>query len=102
MELVLTNRILTANEDLDWGLVNKVVKPSRLNDTVMEIETELSNGPSLAHGKIKELLLNSYKDSLEGQLEIEARFFTQSLKTDDFKNGIQAFTSIKLPTFNGK
>ena len=93
MELVLTNRTLSAEEALDWGLINKVVKPEKLDDETMKIANFLSRGPLSAHGRIKDLVLNSYENSLEDQLELEARFFTNSLNTDEFKDRLSAFTS---------
>ena len=92
MELVLTNRTLSATEALDWGLVNKVVKPEKLENETMKIANFLSKGPIYAHGRIKDLVLNSYQNSLEEQLELEARFFTNSLNTDEFKDRLSAFT----------
>ena len=93
MELVLTNRTLSAEEALDWGLINKVVKPEKLEDETMKIANLLSRGPLPAHGRIKDLVLNSYQNSLEDQLELEARFFTDSLNTDEFKDRLSEFTS---------
>ena len=93
MELVLTNRTLSAEEALDWGLINKVVKPEKLEDETMKIANLLSRGPLSAHGRIKDLVLNSYQNSLEDQLELEARFFTDSLNTNEFKDRLSEFTS---------
>ena len=68
-ELVLTNRTLSAQEALEWGLVNKVVDIKDLKNEVEELANKLALGPSLAFGKFKSLLHNSFLDSMEGQME---------------------------------
>tara|TARA_B100000131_G_C18123813_1_gene613922 strand:- start:2072 stop:2863 length:792 start_codon:yes stop_codon:yes gene_type:complete len=102
MELVLTNRTLNAREALEWGLVNKVVKSSELQERAMEIALSLSKGPTMAFGRIKDLLLNTFNDTLEGQLEMESRYFISSLDTRDAKDGINSFVNKTPPKFFGK
>ena len=63
-ELVLTNRTLSAQEALEWGLVNKVVDIKDLKNEVELLANKLALGPSLAFGKFKSLLHNSVLDSM--------------------------------------
>ena len=53
LELVLTNRVLSANEALEWGLVNKVVDFKELQNEAINLAKNLAEGPSIAFGKIK-------------------------------------------------
>ena len=101
MELVLTNKTLSVDEALNWGLINKIVKPNKLLEETIKIAQSLCKGPTLSHGKIKELSLNSFHSSLESQLEMEARFFTESLKSKDFEIGVDSFTKKGKPDFKG-
>ena len=59
------------------------------------------NIPPCDKSKIKELSLNSFHSSLESQLEMEARFFTESLKSKDFEIGVDSFTKKEKPDFKG-
>ena len=102
MELVLTNRTLNAQEALEWGLINKVVKASELQEKAMEMALSLSEGPTMAFGRIKDLVLNTFHDSLEGQLEMESRHFISSLETNDAKIGIDSFVKKISPDFIGE
>ena len=43
-ELVLTNRVLSANEALDWGLINKVVDFKDLKDEAYNLAKKLAEG----------------------------------------------------------
>jgi len=101
-ELVLTNRVLSANEALEWGLINKVVDFKDLKHEAYNLAKKLSEGPSLAFGKLKNLVHNSFLDSLEGQMEYEARMIAESAKTKDGMNGIEAFVNKKSVTFKGQ
>jgi 2-(1,2-epoxy-1,2-dihydrophenyl)acetyl-CoA isomerase len=43
----MTNRILTANEALEWGLVNKVVDFNELKNESVNLAQQLAEGPLL-------------------------------------------------------
>ena len=101
-ELILTNRVLSANEALDWGLINKVVDFKDLKDEANNVAKKLASGPTLAFGKLKNLVNNSFLDSLEGQMEYEARMISDSAKTKDGMNGIDAFVNKKQVSFRGE
>ena len=101
-ELILTNRVLSANEALDWGLINKVVDFKDLKNEANNLAKKLASGPTLAFGKLKNLVNNSFLDSLEGQMEYEARMISDSAKTKDGMNGIDAFVNKKQVSFRGE
>ena len=101
-ELILTNRVLSANEALDWGLINKVVDFKDLKDEANNLAKKLASGPTLVFGKLKNLVNNSFLDSLEGQMEYEARMISDSAKTKDGMNGIDAFVNKKQVSFRGE
>ena len=101
-ELVLTNRVLSAKEALDWGLINKVVDFKDLKDEAHNLAKKIAEGPSLAFGKLKNLVHNTFLDSLEGQMEYEARMIAESAKTKDGMNGIEAFVNKTSVSFKGK
>ena len=63
-ELMLTNRVLSAEEALDWGLINKIVDQKNLSTTTRELAEEFASGPTLAYGKVKNLLNASFDLSL--------------------------------------
>lgn len=101
-ELILTNRVLTAAEALDWGLINRVVPGPKLMEEAMQLATTLAQGPTKTFGIVKDLLLNSFSDSLETQMEKEARGVTAASASDDGREGIAAFLEKRSPIFKGK
>lgn len=100
-ELFMTNRVLTAQEALDWGLVNQVVPGAQLMDTVTELAERLAAGPTLAHRNIKKLVQMSLNDSLDSQMERETRSIVELSRTADGLEGVKAFVEKRKPDFKG-
>ncbi len=100
LELMLTNRSLSADEALQWGLVNKVVADDALNHEVMKLAKTLASGPTVAFGRTKDLVRADL--DLEAQMEIETRAIADSARSADGKEGIRAFLAKERPTFSGK
>src|SRR5262245_12266315 len=102
MELYFTNRVLTAREALDWGLITRVVPDAELASAVSSLAAELAQGPSKAFGAAKRLFHQSTWESLETQMELESQAIAASGHTEDFRNGVTAFAQKKTPTFLGR
>jgi 2-(1,2-epoxy-1,2-dihydrophenyl)acetyl-CoA isomerase len=102
LELYLTNRVLSAREALEWGLVTRVVPDAELKTAVESLARELAAGPTLAIGGAKRLFHQSTWESLETQMELEAQAIAASGHTQDFRDGVTAFANKKTPTFKGK
>jgi 2-(1,2-epoxy-1,2-dihydrophenyl)acetyl-CoA isomerase len=56
MELMLTNRVLSAEEALDWGLINTVVDDDQVLIEANKLAEKISNGPTKAFGGVKEMI----------------------------------------------
>ncbi len=102
LELIYTNRVLTAKEAEAWGLVNRVVPDVELPATVNALAAELAAGPTLAIGRAKRLILMSQHESLETQMENETELIALSSKTADFREGVKAFAEKRKPAFSGR
>ncbi len=102
LELIYTNRVLTAQEAYAWGLLNGVVAPDKFPDEVYGMGRQLAQGPTLAYGRAKQLCYTSVNETLETHMENEAREIADSGKTDDFREGILAFIQKRPPAFQGR
>ena len=100
-ELMITNRRFTANEALDMGLIDQVVKHEDLEKTVMDMAISLSKGATKAYGAVKTLLADTFSSSLESHLEQEARSLNISAQGHDGKEGVKAFIEKRKPDFKG-
>ena len=102
LELIYTNRVLSAREALAWGILNGVMAPEGLLDEVYAVARQLANGPTLAYARAKKLCHSSVNETLETQMEYEAREIAESGKTEDFREGILAFMQKRAPAFTGR
>lgn len=98
MELLMTNRVLDAEQALDWGLVNQVVDDATLIDTATALATTLASGPLGAYGSLKRLLAES-QPGLEAQLGRESRSIASRATTAEGREGIAAFLEKRAPRF---
>ena len=101
-ELMLTNRVLSAAEALDWGLVNQVVAEEAFDEAVSSLATRLAAGPTRAFGQVKSLLNASFDNGLETQMELETRGIAGMAATRDGREGIAAFLGKRKPEFKGQ
>jgi 2-(1,2-epoxy-1,2-dihydrophenyl)acetyl-CoA isomerase len=102
LELTYLNRILTAREASAWGLFNDVFPLDKFHNEVYAIASGLANGPTLAYARSKKLCYISLNETLETQMEYEAREISDNGRTDDFREGVLAFVKKRTPTFHGK
>lgn len=102
MELALTNRTLNAQEAVAWGLANRLLPAEGFEREARRIAAQLAAGPTRAFGQVKALLYHSFHESLEGQLEREARAIVDASRSEDFREGTRAFVEKRQPGFKGK
>jgi 2-(1,2-epoxy-1,2-dihydrophenyl)acetyl-CoA isomerase len=102
LELALTNRRLSAQEALAWGMVNRVVAENGLLEQARQLTIELAHGPTKAFGAAKRLIRNSMNETLETQMEYEAQAIADMARSKDFTEGVTAFLEKKPPKFTGK
>jgi 2-(1,2-epoxy-1,2-dihydrophenyl)acetyl-CoA isomerase len=102
LELVLTNRVLSAKDAFDWGLVTRVVPAGSLLDEALKTAQELAAGPTQAYGRARDLIYGSLDHSLETQLELEGRGIIASSRTEDFRNATRAFVEKRKPVYGGR
>jgi 2-(1,2-epoxy-1,2-dihydrophenyl)acetyl-CoA isomerase len=102
LELHFTNRVLSAREALEWGLISRVHPDAEFAAGVAALARELAEGPTTAFGRTKLLVHQSTQESLETQMELEAQAIAASGATEDFRSGVAAFTSKQSAKFVGR
>jgi 2-(1,2-epoxy-1,2-dihydrophenyl)acetyl-CoA isomerase len=98
MELILTNRAISAAEALDWGLVNSVVADSDVVTAALKLAERLATGPLRAFGKSKRLIAES-SGALESHLTLESQTIARQGATAEGREGIGAFLEKRKPRF---
>jgi 2-(1,2-epoxy-1,2-dihydrophenyl)acetyl-CoA isomerase len=102
LELTLTNRMFSAQEALQWGLVTRVVPDNELLAQASAIAVQLAAGPTRAYGISKRLLHSGWTETLETQMENESQAIANSARTADAREGITSFLEKRPPKFKGQ
>lgn len=102
MDTVKKSRPFAAKEALDWGLINRIVPPDQLMHETEGLAQTLASGPTRSVAMVKKLLSDTFSQTLETQMELEARGIAEMGKTRDTQDGIQAFIAKRRPNFSGQ
>lgn len=99
-ELLYTNRVLSAQEAADWGIVTQVVAADELQQKTKELAEKIAKGSTSANGMTKKLLSSSFLDRLDSHMALESDSIADMTVTADGKEGIAAFLEKRRPTFS--
>jgi 2-(1,2-epoxy-1,2-dihydrophenyl)acetyl-CoA isomerase len=98
-ELMITNRRLSAEECLDWELINKVVPANQVLAEARGLARNLARGSTSAYGRVKKMLAVSFENGLESQMEVESQHIALAAASADGQEGIAAFIAKRKPAF---
>jgi 2-(1,2-epoxy-1,2-dihydrophenyl)acetyl-CoA isomerase len=98
LELMLTNRLLTAAEALDWGFVNQVVPDGEVLASALQLAERLASGPRQANASVKRLVALA-GGALEAHLAVESETIARQSVSAEGREGMQAFLEKRKPTF---
>ncbi|MGE4428012.1 MAG: enoyl-CoA hydratase/isomerase family protein [Solirubrobacteraceae bacterium] len=102
MEIVLADRVLTAQEALEIGLVTKVVPDDALVDEALTLARRLAGGPTLALGETKRLMWEGLSGNVESRMPDEARTVSVLSGSFDAREGLAAVLERREPRYEGR
>jgi len=98
LELFLTNRLLTADEALAWGLVNEVVDDGEVLARAQVLAATFAAGPTESYAAVKRLV-DSADPGLESQLALEGRAIATQALHPQGREGVAAFLGKRKPIY---
>jgi enoyl-CoA hydratase len=101
-ELILTGEMITAEEALRIGLVNRVVEPTELLPTAEAIAKKIIANAPLAVKYAMEAVEHGMEMSQEEGLFLEATLFGLCCATEDMREGTRAFLEKRPAKFQGR
>jgi 2-(1,2-epoxy-1,2-dihydrophenyl)acetyl-CoA isomerase len=100
--LALTAEPLSASIAADWGLIWKAVADEDLMDESRALTAKLADGPTVGFALTKELIQAAAANTLDAQLDLEARNQKICGETPDYAEGVSAFLQKRPASFTGK
>ena len=99
-ELMYTNRILDSSEAQAWNLVTSVHSDALLTDAAFGLTERVAAGHLQAHQAIKQLLLTTFHNGLETQMESEGRLIAACAASENGREGVRSFVEKRQPKFS--
>lgn len=97
MEIMLTDRRLSAEEAMQHGLVNRVVSPEVYLDEALKLAEKVASMSQVAINLTKDSINKAYEGTLAEGLEAEKRNFFLAFGTEDKAEGMAAFIEKRKP-----
>lgn len=101
LEVMLTGKALSAEQALQYGLVNQVTEPVSLLSETESLANEVSKLAPLAIRACLQAVTRGVRLPLEEGLDLEAELFASLFATNDMREGTRAFLEKRTPVFNG-
>jgi len=102
MEMVLTGRMLSAKEALQYGLVNRVVPIEVYLQEAKRLAQQIAEKSPIALQLAKEAVNKAFDVPLQEGLLYERKNFYTLFSTEDQKEGMAAFVEKRKAQFKGK
>ncbi len=101
LELTYSARKLGAEEAKALGL-GEILPADGFAAVATNFAKLLSEGPTQSYARIKAQVAASLENTMEAQLALEARLQGEASRTEDFSEGLRAFTEKRTPVFRGR
>jgi enoyl-CoA hydratase len=102
LQMTVTGDMISAEEALQFGLVNEICDPENLMERANMVGTTIASRAPVAVASIKKTIHNSYGLHITDALNMEQQEFGDLFTTDDCKEGTQAFIEKRKPNFTGQ
>jgi len=101
-ELLMLGDKLDAETALSYGLANSVHEPEELPGAVAALARRLADGPALAYGTTKTLIVRELDMDLASSIELEALTQALMMKTDDHGEFYASWKENRKPDWKGR
>lgn len=102
MEMLISGELITAEEALQYGFINRIVPKDQLMATAEELAVKISKNGPLAVTAVKQAVIHNQDLSVEEGLKKEMDFALPVFLSKDAKEGPKAFKEKREPEFTGE
>ncbi|MDD5191016.1 MAG: enoyl-CoA hydratase-related protein [Dehalococcoidales bacterium] len=102
MDILMTGRLLNAEEALRWGLVSRVVPREKLMEAAMEMAKAIVARSPLSESCTKRAVLEGFNLNMPEAMQVEKKYANITRASEDFVEGPKAFVEKRPPQWKGK
>jgi enoyl-CoA hydratase len=100
MEMILTGRMMDAEEAERAGLVSRILPADELVDEAVKVAGRIADMSAPSVAMAKEAINRAFELALGEGVRFERRLFQSTFATEDRKEGMAAFAEKRQPAFN--
>ncbi|SFN75417.1 Enoyl-CoA hydratase [Roseovarius lutimaris] len=93
---------ISARQASDWGMIWEAVEDDSFEAHWQARAAHLAQGPSKTYGHVKAAIRGSWDNSMDSQLDLEAKLQGACGQSRDFKEGVMAFLEKRPAKFEGR
>ena len=101
-ELIMTGQAFTAQQALDWGLLNRAIAPEDLLGQALSTAQTMARNAPLSVRQVKKSIRYGGQMELRTAYRFEIEAYNQLVDTEDRREGVLAFNEKRPPRFKGQ
>jgi len=101
-EIILTGRPFSAQEALDWGIVNRLCEPGELMPAVLDTARTIAANAPLSVRQAKKAIHYGLQMDLRTGFRFEIEAYNRLVPTEDRLEGVRSFNEKRKPVFKGR
>jgi enoyl-CoA hydratase/carnithine racemase len=99
MEMLLTGEFISAQQALDWGLVNRVAAPDQIDAEVAKLVDSILEKPRAAIAMGKELFYRQREMGIEAAYQLAGETMAVNMMHECAQEGVSAFAEKRKPSW---
>lgn len=100
--LAMLGDAIDAETAASWGMIWRAVDDADLGAEAEKLTEQLARAPTASLGAMKKLFAVAGTNTLDAQLDLEAKLQGDAGRSADFAEGVQAFREKRPPVFRGQ